>query len=122
MMMMTMMILTDTLKKMMTVIMSMIIMMMQASLYTYTIYMFRILSDLALDNLDDHDNDGDEDVENIIHSKDDNNDDFDGKEDEVVIMVKQGDSAMCRSRILLDLPSDKSDVNYDDNEEDKGKK
>ena len=115
MMMMTMMIITDTLKKMMTVIMSMIIMMMQASL-------FRILSALALDNLDDHDNDGDEDVENITHSKDDNNDDFDGKEDEVVIMVKQGDSAMCRSRILLDLPSDKSDVNYDDNEEDKGKK
>ena len=74
MMMMTMMIITDTLKKMMTVIMSMIIMMMQASL-------FRILSALALDNLDDHDNDGDKDVENIIHSKDDNNDDFDGKED-----------------------------------------
>ena len=37
-------------------------------------------------------------------------------------MVKQGDYAMCRSRILPDLPSDKSDVNYDDNDEDKGKK
>ena len=30
--------------------------------------MFRILPDLALDNLDDHDNDGGEDVENIVHS------------------------------------------------------
>ena len=37
-------------------------------------------------------------------------------------MAMKGDSAMCRSRILLDLPSDKSDVNYDDNDEDKGKK
>ena len=76
---MTMMI-TDTLKNMMTVIMSMIVMMMQTSLYIYTIYMFGILPNLALDDLDDYDNDGDEDVDHSLN--DDNNYDFDGKEDE----------------------------------------
>ena len=49
------------------------------SVYLYNIH-FRILPNLALDDLDDYDNDGDEDVDHSFN--DDNNYDFDGKEDE----------------------------------------
>ena len=49
------------------------------SVYLYNIH-FRILPNLALDDLDGYDNDGDEDVDHSFN--DDNNYDFDGKEDE----------------------------------------
>ena len=86
--------------------------------------MFRILPDLALDNMD---NDGDEDVENIVHSMMITMMILTVKKTRTMMMVEiiygdEGRLCNVQVQILPDLPSEKSDVNYDDNAEDMGKK